>query len=442
MPDSITGAQNLPLAFGLSNGQQLPRQLKATYPSYRTVRKHATVQFARAMAKAPILSAGWNYEANEDAPEGALELVEKTLENLRPIIMGSGLCGVLDFGWQAFEMIWDLDDNGNLVPIKAKPLLHDITHVLVTKKGTIDGIKQTSDQTVVPIEVTLFLHGEVEGTLWYSEGRLEVVRQIYNRWIDWDHGAARYDKKVAGSHLVISHPPGKTTQNGTDIDNSVVAKGLLNSIKSSSGIILPRWVPASTHGINKEMIEHIQWDVSLLKDSGAKQPSFLPRGEYLDKLIVRAYFLPERAILEGKFGTKADAGEHAGFALINMDIQHSDLVRLVNWHLTNRILVANYGEKAANTVKAVASPIDDEKRKLFGDTFKALLTTEGGLAEMLDRLDLDRLVEAIDIPMLDEDDREALRAARELQDAKVQEALVAANAGGTGAPGANNADGE
>ncbi len=423
MPE-ITGAQHTALALSLYDDQDLPLNLPATYESYRTVRKQATVQFARAMAKAPILAAEWTIEADDEAPEGAQELIEDVMLDIRPILLGSGLCGVLDFGWSPFEIIWELIE-GDLIPIKTKPLLQDITSIHVDRRGQMSSLCQ-NDGVEVPIELALVLHGEVEGTYWYSMGRLEVVRGLYNRWVEWDHGAARYDKKVAGSHVVVNYPVGSTDVAGVNTPNETIAKSILTQLRSSSGLILPRMIPRTTHGVTAEMVEHIQWGVELLSDSGAKQPAFLPRGEYLDKLIIRSYFLPERSVSEGQFGTKAEAGEHASFALTDMDLRHKDLVRLINWHLVNRILVANYGMKAQNTVRILASPIADEKKTLFHETLATILKTQGGLEEMLDRIDLDSIVEAAGLPMLDEDDREALRAERELNTPEVTDALDAA----------------
>ena len=68
-------------------------------------------------------------------------------------------------------------------------------------------------------------------------------------------------------------------------------------------------------------------------------------------------------------------------------------------------------------------PLSSDKATLFRETFAALLATEGGLAEMLDRIDLDQMVEAADFPLLDDNEREAIRSQRALDDVRVQDAL-------------------
>ena len=50
-------------------------------------------------------------------------------------------------------------------------------------------------------------------------------------------------------------------------------------------------------------------EIELLSDSGKGQQPFTDRQKYLDILKVRAFGFPERSILEGQFGTKADVGD-------------------------------------------------------------------------------------------------------------------------------------
>jgi len=48
--------------------------------------------------------------------------------------------------------------------------------------------------------------------------------------------------------------------------------------------------------------------------TNTSQGSFIDRQKYLDALKMRAFGLPERSILEGSHGTKAEADVHADIA--------------------------------------------------------------------------------------------------------------------------------
>jgi hypothetical protein len=80
---------------------------------------------------------------------------------------------------------------------------------------------------------------------------------------------------------------------------------------------------------------------------------------------VRAFGIPERAVLEGQFGTKAESEAHADFAITNIEMRHGLLCQQISQHAVNLILDLNFGEDYRDTVCIEANPLSDDKMAFF-----------------------------------------------------------------------------
>ncbi len=399
-------------------------QSSAIYATYRIIRKHPTVAIGRTLAVAPILSAEWSVEAGEDAPNGAQEFIaDQFLEARQPLLRDALLFGYIDYGFQSFEKVFEETDDGRIGIRKFKPLLPDITHLRVDKDtGAFDGVRQ--GEVILPVEHTLLYSFAVEGTNWGGVPLLENVRKTWTEWEQANAGAVKYDRKVAGSHLVVHYPPGQSTDvNGSTVDNVDIAKRIMDSLEAAGSVAIPQTVASFASDLNRE---NAGWDISLLQDSGGRQPTFIDRLRYLDSLILRGLILPERIALEGQHGTLAEAGEHADLAMNNAELVHEQVTRTTNWHAVDQLLALNWGDEARGTVKLVASPIQDSKRLFLTEVYKAVLANPSGFLEEFGELDTSSLRESLGVPSLDEgDDRRSDPIAIEGVDASDPDAATA-----------------
>lgn len=390
--DEITTIQAI--AFG---GDELPTTLPRSFESYRTIRRQPTVSMARALSVAPVVAAEWSVGSDDGVPEDRVEFVRELVDLHEPIVERS-LLGGIDFGWQAFEKVFDVD-KGRVVLRKLKPLLHDLTSILVDEHtGAFTGFRQ--GDVDVPVENALLVSFRVEGTRWYGESLLEYIRTTYDKWVTVDAGASTYDKKVAGSHWIIYYPPGTTLVKGVEKDNADIASDLLKAMQASAGIMMPSTVAKFVDQM-KEPPKG--WEIDLVSDKGvSSQSTFIDRLAYLDKMFVRGLGFPERAILEGEFGTKAEAGVHARAAITNMDLMHRFVTRVVNWHLVDQLLALNWGEEARGTVWLIASPIDDVKIDWLREVYLKIIGSTSGFAEELGVVDRKALKEMLSVPSQEE----------------------------------------
>jgi len=347
------------------------------------------------------LAAEWSIEAGEDAPDGAQDFIaDQFLEARQPLLRDALLFGYIDYGFQSFEKVFEETDDGRIGIRKFKPLLPDITHLRVDQAtGAFDGVRQ--GEVILPVEHTLLYSFAIEGTNWGGVPLLENVRKTWIEWEQANAGAVKYDRKVAGSHLVVHYPPGQSTDvEGAKIDNVVIAQRIMDSLEAAGSVAIPK-PEAVASDLN---CENAGWDISMLQDSGGRQPTFIDRLRYLDSLILRGLILPERIALEGQHGTLAEAGEHADLAMTNAELVHEQVTRITNWHAVDQLLAINWGDAARGTVKLIPSPIQDSKRLFLSAVYKAVLANPSGFLEEFGEMDTSSLRHSLGVPSLEEGD--------------------------------------
>lgn len=401
--ESQTGTQ----ALSISYGGQLANTLPASYATYRTMRKHPTIALARALTAAPIVAGEWSVEADDGVSEDRIDLIREMFLPVRSQIVETALLGGTDFGWAGFEKIFSVVKGR--IHVRFKPLLHDITGLLVVKDtGAFAGYEQTRDQTTLPLAHSLHIGFRVEGTEWHGSSLLENVRSTYNDWIAASEGAGRYDAKIAGSHWVVRYPVGQSKIDGVMTPNAEIAKTMLKALESSGSAIVSRPPMDAIQALARSGMDPdvLGWGIELISDSSARQHSFTNRLEYLDKQMVRGLMVPERAILEGQFGTKAEAGVHADLALTHMELLHEHITRHLNWYAVDQVLDLNFGPDARGTVRLAPSPLVDAKREFMQQLFLKFAENPASTAAEWAAIDTDAMKDTLGVPVVAPTDKD------------------------------------
>jgi hypothetical protein len=386
----------------------------------REMRRDATLAFLRDMYKAPILAAEWTVVADGPRYEKAVDSVYMSTVPFREEVLESAVRGLMDFGWQSFEVVKAITNKGNVVVKKMKPLLQDITEILVDERGALVGVRNQ------PIHITaiartelsgydnygpwidLFgdeqctLFRDVEGTNWYGEALMRRAEAAFDAANHVEEAALRFDKKVAGSHWIVYYPLGTSYFEGREQDNYEIAQAILQSLKASGMIAVPQKVAAWIEDLNSIDERNMAWRIDL-KESGAQQQAFIDRLRYLDSLKARAVGLPERSVLEGQYGTKAEAEAHADFAISNLEMGHAMIVKLLNRQVVNPLLRLNFGERFINKVRVQVVPLGDSKREILRTLYADYFRTEDGTAQEVDKVDWDGIKELLGVPVVSEE---------------------------------------
>ncbi len=390
-----TGIQTITYSFSADDTLHRSATEFGTYAAYRLLRKDPTVALGRGLLVSGVLAGSWSVEADDGVPAALTDYVATLLPMREQIMRAAVGYGRVDFGWMPFEKIF-MVDKGRITLI-LKPLLHDMTTILIDHSGSFNGYRQSNMLTAVPIDVPvencLHISFDVEGSNHYGVPLLENIRATQVSWTDCDNGAKRYDKKIAGSHFIIHYPPGTTQVDDETVQNADIASQLLTALESSGSMTLPATTAEYVQELNdKNVAKLYQWNVELISDLSPRQPSFGARQKYLDSLKIRGLILPERSMLEGQFGTKAEAGEHIGLAITGMQEIDKAITRQVNEQMVNQLLTLNFGPDAAGTVRLVAAPLVDMSAAFLRKLYLELVKGDAG------SVDTKSLKEQLSIP--------------------------------------------
>ncbi len=413
---TITGIQAVQGLTVDGDSKRITYARNVTYARAREIRRDPTVSMVRKLAIAPALAADWTLEsvaiAGLQAPPEAEQLIESMLAH-KSALLKAALFGIIDYGWSPVEIIWKLDTTGKLVVDKFKPLLVDVTEIMVDDNGDFAGFFQTYKNIKgddVEVEIlgqpkAMLFNQNVEGTNHYGESDYEAVDDILAQYADVVNIAKAYDEKSAGASWVITYPVGVTKYNGQMTDNSVIASTLLSLIRSNSGICIPKSLSNAIGAVAdgapfNKLITANDWTIELKESSGASSSHLLERMKYLDTLKSRALGVPERAVTEGQHGTKAEAEAHAEVALTFASDRADTAIAIINQHAVDSLLELNFGPQYRGTVKIISSPLGADEKLFLRDLYKTIMGN-GNLSTLdFDNLDMAGLREIIGVPSL------------------------------------------
>jgi hypothetical protein len=346
----------------------------------------------------------WSYKSNEQAPEDATDFIKDCMEDKRDWFIQNIVYGALDYGWAPFEVIYRPRD-GRIVPYAFKQLLQDFTYILVyLDTGSFAGLTNEPIQiggvgknVFIEIPYAANFNLAVEGTDWYGLSVSEVLDDIVDAWDDVQKAANRYDKKVAGATWVVYYPVGTTPYNGTDTANDVIAKGILQTLEASGAVAIPdeiqEWLDDS---VDRELKG--KWRVELISATATSQSAFIDRLKYLDTLKIRAFGIPERSILEGVHGTKAEAETHSDLYLSTVDTKHRLICDQINEQIIVPLMRFNYGKKVERTVWIEPAPLVDAQFQTVKEIYRLLVQSPQIITKEIENLDVPALRDQLGIP--------------------------------------------
>lgn len=393
----------------------LQRDSEFTYADAREIRKDPTVRLARLLSVSPILASSWTVENDADADPRAIDFVNR-FRKFRSYIIKEAAFGMLDYGWRGLEVVWELDSEGYLAIDGFVSLLPEITDIMPDDNGRFLGFYQTyidEDVNQQYNEITgkakaLLFNQRVEGMNFYGESDLEVIQEVKRHYDFAMDIAEAYDTKSAGAVWVINYPIGKTLYNGVMTENGVIADELLSMITSNGSIAIPNAVQGAIGslldgGTSNSLTTENGWTIRLMESTGSSSSHLLSRMQHLETLMVRGIGLPERSLLEGKHGTKADAAVHADVALTSAIDRSDYILSMLNEGPIDAGLVLNYGPEQKGKVRLISEPIGETEKTFLREIFKLLINGADSALLALEGVDMAGLQEVCGVPSKNKD---------------------------------------
>jgi hypothetical protein len=375
----------------------------SSYALYRRMSADPTLAVVRMVVISPVLAGSWSFKSQPDVLEERVDFIRDMIDPMRPSSLKDSLRS-LEFGFQAFEKVWEVVD-GKLILKKLKPLLPENTTILVHGDGAFAGIRNNGVE--LGPEKCLVITYDGEAGNFYGRSRHENARKEFAKREQVDNKSAQYSGKIAGVNMQIHYPEGHSLDaNGVDVDNSVLAVRLMTAYADGRGACFPNLFalgdPKADLSNAANLAGKSQWIVTYNDAGGASHAAgFIEKLRYHDSRLFRAWLRPERSALEGQFGTKAEAETHGDIGVLDGELLYGDIVRQLNWYVIDEILAYNFGEDARGSVYIEPAPLADTAYAVLERVLDAILANPGTLEELLTQLDADSLAQALKLPVVD-----------------------------------------
>lgn len=370
--------------------------------TYERMSKNPTIALATAASNLVIERASYSFGGVSDE---ALEYLEEEFERLWPKLIAD-IALARRHGWAPFEKVWAIKADGRFTYRKIKPLRPDMTRILVDDHGSFLGFKQ--DQVELRGDQCFLYTNQAEYGNLYGRSVFENIRQ--DAWWPWQiarNKATEYETKVAGVIPIIEYPPGEGKDvNGNSVSNWEIAQAFIKGLRSGKGVCLPNTLAeyaaefARTGGVDPGAMK--SWNFSFLEAQNQHGQEFLADMQHSEALMVRGLFWPERALLEGKHGTKAEAGEHGETGESMATKEFASILREVRMHIACPMVAANFGEEQAQALTMKARGIDRGTVAFYRSIVTALTGSIDGPAIVEEESDLGQIFNAAGMPVADD----------------------------------------
>lgn len=381
-----------------------PVILPGNYATYREMARQPTIALGLAAADAACKVA-WSWQANDDAPDGALEYIRDAIDPAQPLIVRDMLRSRV-FGFAAFEKVFRPGGQ----PGRLKYLLPELTRIRYEERtGAFAGFRNLAGKVadgkpgvVLPLEYSFLYTHDKEGDNHYGRPLLENCREAYSYWLASVENKFRAQRKISGVIVQLHYPPGKSEVNGVSTDHSVIAQQILENVGKTNSVAMPNLWASEDRGVNTDTNGgKPQWILSTVDagDGGSGLDAISNDARYWDTMMLRGLLVPERAVTEGQFGTKAEAEAHADILMtVGFEVAW-DMCRAVNWYYVDDLLALRYGEAARGSVWAEPVPHADGTKLLYREIVAQLMTDPSIRTDIRLQIQLKAVLEKLGLPL-------------------------------------------
>ncbi len=331
-----------------------PASQRLPWSKIQDMRIQETIAYLMTLITIAGAQSEWTVEADEGVPWEAINLVKLFISECKHDLWESAIDGFFTFGWSPYECIFDLATNekGEMryCVRRLKPLLQETTLLSMDSEQGFTGLQSMYPLPVIlPPVKSLVLTHERRGDNLYGRAIFKKAETVFDMIKQARTNLQAFDARRKGPRYILHYPFGTINNR----DNAEIAKDMVASLEQYNIVALghrPNTMSSQMSATESD------WKIEQLPME-AVSSEFVNQFMYYDKLVCRAFGIPERSVLEGIFGTKADASNGTDYAIMRVEYLVDTVVNQVNKYIVDRMLGLNYfGLKGR--VKIVAGAID------------------------------------------------------------------------------------
>lgn len=384
------------------------------------MRRHHQVSAALLVQSLPIIGAEWAIECDDDDTR---DLLTAALDPIMSPLMRSNARATWA-GYSPNVLVWDINRDGMLTPVKVRDLDPFTCRPIVDKSGAYEGFVQnagTDSEVEVPALESFWLTEGLESGNLYGRSLLEAAfapwrdQQVVNLY------HLRYLERFGEPVVVARVPEGYSVANELEIlqaeqwntehpdnlrpvpeaqvvDNRVYGLNIAEGLRHHSQVALPSSIVPNADG--KAL--GFSWALEYLEAARRAGDEFSAKIAEEDKAIARAIFIPDLLMGDGGgIGSYALGQTHRDVWGLQVENRLTDYAGQLSTHLVQRVATINFGENAP-PARLVFAPVRDITEGLW--------TLVTGLVER-GELPVDALAIANDLGIPVPDDADDLIAA-------------------------------
>ena len=380
---------------------------------YRAMRMNPTIALAREFARMPIEAATITFTNPSDktVPDVQTKFIESVLKKQWPTFIYNALYA-LDYGFKPFEKIYEIERVNGVVRVvlkRLKPLRVDDTKIRVDKDtGRFEGVRNKSVD--LGPEKCFVYTNDGEDDDCYGRSRHENIRKhAWKPWMETSFRLSQYITKAAGVIPMVRYTNGKYKDaSGAKQDAHVLAQDILQNLGSAKGILFPMMIApwaedllADGKANAADIDKLLSFQIDFLEVPPGHGTEMLDNLAHKEKLLARGWLVPERSIMEGHFGTKAEAGVHGNISIRVSQAVLNRIIVAFNERIVDPLLVLNYGPESAGNVIAEAQRLDDDTEQFIRDMIEKVLTQPSNIDLLMRLVDLNNAVEQTGLPQME-----------------------------------------
>lgn len=236
----------------------------------------------------------------------------------------------------------------------------------------------------------------------YGYPRLGYAYQYWwSYWFRWAIADRAFEKK-ADPTVLIKHPQGSFIDPSTGQEISYADYALNMGYRMRSGGVMT--VPSTPYEGANGPIGIPEWDVDFTKDMVNFDP-FDRSFDYLDIGKIRALWIPEQSLVEGKGGTSSRnvAAELDSSFTESQAVMSVQIGETINRWIVPQWLAINYPEFLASngTAQIVIQGFADEDVQFTQQIIQLIGQQPTGISKLLTLVDLEKILDDAGVPLLD-----------------------------------------